>query len=148
MSESSIDKSINLGAMGEALNDKMDRDGLNADIKPAAGYGVDYVVEWKAPTESDPSWYRLYASGWIEQGGSFAAPGDSGSNPYTLTYPKAFINTAYYINMAYTNNSTHCTYYAINIRSKTVQSVVITTHCSGTWYAATLVWEAKGYLAT
>lgn len=69
MSESSIDKSINLGAISEALNDKMDRDSLNADINPAAGYGVDYVIEWKVPTESDPTWYRKYVSGWVEQGG-------------------------------------------------------------------------------
>lgn len=69
MSESSIEESINLGAMGEALNDKMDRDGLNAEINPSLGYGVDYVVEWKVPTDTDPTWYRKYASGWIEQGG-------------------------------------------------------------------------------
>ena len=30
---------------------------------------IDYVVESKLPTEEDPSWYRLYKSGWLEQGG-------------------------------------------------------------------------------
>lgn len=29
----------------------------------------DYVVESKYPTEDDPSWYRVYKSGWVEQGG-------------------------------------------------------------------------------
>lgn len=142
-----VDHSINYGAISEAINDKMDRDAQNAEISVTQTSGADLVVEWKAPTDSDPSWYRLYASGWLEQGGSFAAPGDSGSNPYTLNFPRAFINTTYYINMAYTDNSTHCAYYDINIRSKAVQSAVITTHCSGTWYAATLVWEAKGMTA-
>lgn len=30
---------------------------------------IDYVVESKFPTADDPSWYRVYKSGWIEQGG-------------------------------------------------------------------------------
>ena len=130
---------INIGNLSEMINDKMDRDLMNALVK------TDFVVESKAPDENDPTWYRVYKSGWLEQGGAFPAPGDSGSNPYTLNYPKAFNDTSYYINMAYTNNTTHCAYYDINIRSKTVQSSIITTHCSGTWYGATIVWEAKGF---
>lgn len=30
---------------------------------------IDYVVAWKTPSSSDPTWYRLYKSGWVEQGG-------------------------------------------------------------------------------
>ena len=30
----------------------------------------DYVVESKEATAEDPTWYRLYKSGWVEQGGS------------------------------------------------------------------------------
>lgn len=29
----------------------------------------DYVVESKIPTADDPTWYRVYKSGWVEQGG-------------------------------------------------------------------------------
>ena len=94
MSESSIDKSINLGAMGEALNDKMDRDGLNANINPAAGYGVDYVVNWKVPTESDPTWYRLYRSGWVEQGG-YVSANNVREISSSITLPKEMLNSNY-----------------------------------------------------
>lgn len=52
-----------VGALTEAQNDKMDTDGRNGTST------VDYVVEWKVPTSSDPTWYRLYKSGWVEQGG-------------------------------------------------------------------------------
>lgn len=30
----------------------------------------DYVVESKTPTADDTSWYRVYRSGWVEQGGT------------------------------------------------------------------------------
>lgn len=33
----------------------------------------DYVVESKTPTAEDPSWYRVYKSGWVEQGGLTSA---------------------------------------------------------------------------
>lgn len=48
---------------------------------------IDYVVESKVPTESDPSWYRKYKSGWIEQGGELAA---STSQVLVHTYLKPF----------------------------------------------------------
>lgn len=136
-----MSQDIDVNAFAENLNEKLDR-----DLKNSA-FNMDLVIAYKAPTQDDPTWYRQYKSGWLEQGGSFPAPGDSGSNPYTLNFPKAFVDTSYYINMAYTNNTTHCAYYDINIRSKTIRSAIITTHCSGTWYAATVVWEAKGYAA-
>lgn len=100
------DNAINYGALSEAINDKMDRDGLNADIKPAAGYGVDYVVEWKVPTESDPSWYRKYASGWVEQGGQFTKT----ANPTYCTLPITMANTSYYINTSFNSNNSASKY--------------------------------------
>jgi hypothetical protein len=48
---------------------------------------IDYVVESKVATESDPTWYRVYKSGWIEQGGE--------TNIGIITYPKAFNDTNY-----------------------------------------------------
>ena len=30
---------------------------------------IDYVVESKVATDEDPTWYRVYKSGWVEQGG-------------------------------------------------------------------------------
>lgn len=57
---------INIGAISEALNDKVDRDNRNVDT----GAKADAVIDYQAPTaENDYTWYRKYASGWVEQGG-------------------------------------------------------------------------------
>lgn len=147
MSESSIDKSINLGAVGEALNDKMDRDGLNADIKPAAGYDVDYVVEWKTLTASDPTWYRKYASGWVEQGGTLSNS-DGSATLHTITLPIPMQNTYYYASRSnyYTGNN-HDPYadYIVGIREKTTTTIKIWSDATG--HTTNTMWEVKGMAA-
>lgn len=65
----------------EALNDKMDRDGNNLN---QSAIDFDVVVEWQTPTAANNyTWYRKYASGWVEQGGTIPI----GSATATLTYP-------------------------------------------------------------
>lgn len=59
----SNDNGITIGQLTEALNNKFD---LPAGVPQDA---IDYVVEFKRPTTDDPTWYRKYKSGWIEQGG-------------------------------------------------------------------------------
>lgn len=56
---------INLGVFSELANNKADRDLRNVDLTK-----TDIVIEYQEPTEENNyTWYRLYASGWIEQGG-------------------------------------------------------------------------------
>lgn len=50
---------------------------------------IDYVVEYKNPTDSDPNWYRKWKSGKLEQGG--VVPATVGN----ITFPKPFANTNY-----------------------------------------------------
>ena len=49
----------------------------------------DYVVESKATTADDPTWYRKYKSGWLEQGGIYV----SSTNIETITFLKPFTHT-------------------------------------------------------
>ena len=56
---------------------------------------IDYVVDRKVPTESDPSWYRKYKSGWIEQGGQ--TPTVAGGATTTVTLLKPYKNAVYNI---------------------------------------------------
>lgn len=79
-----------LGAIKEALNEKMDRDLGNMGE-------MDYVVEWKAPTASDPTWYRKYKSGWVEQGGHWQPT--VFKTYVTITLPKEMANASYYVNI-------------------------------------------------
>lgn len=50
---------------------------------------IDYVVEYKNPTDSDPNWYRKWKSGKLEQGG--VVPATEGN----ITFLKPFANTNY-----------------------------------------------------
>ena len=57
---------INIGQISEALNNKTDRNMRNVDTVS----GGDSVVAFQIPTvDNGYTWYRLYASGWVEQGG-------------------------------------------------------------------------------
>ena len=52
---------------------------------------ADYVVEWQVPTDlNNYTWYRLYKSGWIEQGGIVDVAANS---QYNGTFIKPFNDT-------------------------------------------------------
>lgn len=53
---------------------------------------VDYIIEEKLQTDGSDSWYRLYKSGWVEQG---VGPVDMTSAVYTFTFPIPMKNTFY-----------------------------------------------------
>lgn len=77
---------INVNMIADQLSKKVDLpDNKGQD-------GIDYVVEWKNPTESDPTWYRVYKSGWVEQGGRvfYGTEGD-----FTINFPKEMADNLY-----------------------------------------------------
>lgn len=75
---------INVGAITEALNDKMDRDAHNVQSPSAV------VVEKMDPTtENNYSWYRKYSDGWVEQGGHLFNTSGSGTPTVSLLLPMA-----------------------------------------------------------
>lgn len=88
---------INTGAITEVLNNKVD---LVPNIPQDA---IDYVIDYYPKTEEERSqangnWYRIYKSGWIEQGGIF----DNGSYVKDLVgkeliFLKKFSNVNYQI---------------------------------------------------
>jgi hypothetical protein len=59
--------------------------------------GIDYVIDYKASTSEDPTWYRVYRSGWVEQGGRL--PGGSGSYTGTVLLQKEMADTLYNISI-------------------------------------------------
>ena len=60
----------------------------NTDLSNVSA-NIDYVVDYKNPTADDPSWYRVYKSGWVEQGG--VIPATEGN----ITFLKPFANINY-----------------------------------------------------
>lgn len=64
---------IDFGQLSEALNDKSDRNLRNVDTTVKA----DAVIDYQEPTaQNGYTWYRKYASGWVEQGQSRVAAAD------------------------------------------------------------------------
>lgn len=54
---------ITIGQLAETINNKMDRDGLNANTSWI------FVVSKQDPTpENGYTWYRKYSDGWVECG--------------------------------------------------------------------------------
>ena len=78
---------INIGAISEALNNKVD---LPTPSTPQDA--VDYVVEKQDPTSANGyTWYRKYKSGWVEQGGVLSQTGGVKS----VSFPVEMADTNY-----------------------------------------------------
>lgn len=92
-----------LGEVLEFLNQKADLDMQNIVIPE----NYDYVIESKLPTEEDPSWYRLYKSGWIEQGGKI--PHQDSSSDVSVVLYKEMLDTNY--------NFSGCVVYSSNAQT-------------------------------
>lgn len=137
-----------VGQLLEAINNKADLDGSNLDntsfetfinsLVDAKLGNIDYVIESKLPTDEDPTWYRLYKSGWVEQGGVTGTEFDtsaSGSNQ-TITLMKPFVNTNYTVSltMSTTNNNVDAAA-QLKMIAKTTTSFMTLYSCSKNWIA-------------
>lgn len=76
------------GIKAETINNKADRNLNNVNNN------IDFVIDSQEPTaENNYTWYRLYKSGWVEQGGEY-----QGSVLMTITLPIQMKNDKYYSN--------------------------------------------------
>lgn len=107
---------------------------------------IDYVVEWQTPTaENNYTWYRKYASGWIEQGGLVI-----GGAPQTVNMAITMQNTNYscIISSEFTSSSNDgaCTF-GIMSGSKTTTSFVIAHNAYLDWKPYGCEWVVRGMTA-
>lgn len=93
----SNDNGITIGQLTEALNNKFD---LPAGVPQDA---IDYVVEFKRPTAEDPTWYRKYKSGWLEQGGMAVYVQN---NWVTINFLIPFLDTKYTVSVTQAQETT------------------------------------------
>lgn len=98
---------------------------------------IDYVIETGV---SNNNWYRIYKSGWVEQGG-VTATGSSGTTERTVTLPVELKTANYFVQLTQTGyyNST----YAMQVKNLTVTNFKVYTHNGGVQSTAAM-WEAKG----
>ena len=126
---------INTGMILEALNDKVDRDCRNVDTNS----GADIVIEWQAPTaENDYTWYRLYKSGWVEQGGYT----DTTNAEFSVTLPKEMLNINYTIQVSARADR------LVVINSNVSLSTTVIEGWIGDSQNGRVYWEVKGMAAT
>lgn len=94
---------IDIGQISEALNNKTDRNMRNVDTAAKA----DSVIDYQVPTaENGYTWYRKYASGWVEQGG------DIPLNTTSVIFPVEMADSNYICSIIFrsTTNSTNVTF--------------------------------------
>ena len=99
---------IDVGAITEALNNKTDTDGENIASTFPQGIlqagGVDTVVDFQSPSSANGyTWYRKYASGWVEQGG-FITGWNARDNVGLITLPVTMADTNYCVLTTGTSN--------------------------------------------
>ncbi len=99
---------------------------------------ADYVVESYTDPETG-NWYRVYKSGWVEQGGFLSALGSL----QTITFIKPFNSTSYYFNRCNAYNSTASSgFQDEGYVNKTSTSIQVYTQ--GTKYITNTNWYACG----
>lgn len=122
------------GVTTEVLNDKADLDFSNTTM-------IDYVVEKQEPTSSNNNtWYRKYASGWVEQGGLYTNPSATSSG-YTQNLPIAMSDTNYHVMVSIFTSTPSTNYYAPKSSGRTTTSFVITPNESQ------VMWQVSGVAA-
>ena len=94
-----------------------------------------------ASLKTDTVWYNYYSDGWLEQGGEVL------KGVTTITYPKVFSNTKYYINR--TSYGVNTSADGFNAYAGVGSSKTDTRTVSGvTWnsgdYTVGHIWQAKG----
>lgn len=121
---------IDVGEITDALNSKVD---LPTNKTQA---DVDYVVE---SYQNGTSWYRVYKSGWCEQGGSEEFTNYS----TTVSLLKTYADTNYtLITAPYGWTNTPSEAIAGGVKSTNQFTIVSTTSL-----AMTAAWRTEGYLA-
>lgn len=106
------------------------------------------VIESQAPTAGNSyTWYRKYADGWVEQGGTT----DGTSNPTAITLPVEMMDTNYGITLgANSYSSSNYDPCIANIRRGTVTTTgfsIQTKNHQGDAYNNVVHWEVKGMVA-
>lgn len=130
---------INIGNFSDTLSRKADCDLRNIDTTKC-----DMVIEYQEPDpENEYKWYRLYASGWVEQGGTITTDNDAA---FIQTLPIQMANTNYYVFIS-RNTTSDYPEADMNGRWNPVYNLTTTTFTTwGKWGNKTgiVYWKACG----
>lgn len=127
------------GATGELTMDTDTKQLRVHDGVKTGGYAIDTLVAFQVPNAGNNyTWYRKYASGWVEQGGY-------GTKEQTITLPVEMANANYGVLAGLCITGSNNISYSVNTDSKTTTSFRIRSESSVSTNEA--YWEAKGMAA-
>ena len=138
---------ITPGQILEALNNKADRDLMNVAT------GADVVIDYQIPNANNNyTWYRKYASGWVEQGGittiSFNANSDSTAQP---ALPIRMSDTNYFTEVTGSIDVPNLVWVICHSAPNSTTNCVIYGHSLGgntTGTTRNIYWRVEGMAAT
>lgn len=129
---------INVGKVFEEVNNKIDKN-------------THEVVQFQVPSaENNYTWYRLYADGWVEQGGYATLPAQAASTTATASsnLPVTMSDTNYsttWIQVYDGGGSHELTQVYVN---RTITSIGITFYSLAATNGGNIIgWEVKGMAA-
>ena len=113
---------INIGAITESLNYKSD-----LDLGNTSPQIVDYIVEQQLPTaDNNYTWYDLYKSGKVRQGG-FSSTNQA---PMTVTLPVTMASKEYEIIISNAQGTGIMTTRSGGVRNSTTTSFTVSSTTS------------------
>lgn len=132
-----------IGAEGEITMDTTTKGLRVHDGQTAGGFKIDTVVAFQAPSAANNyTWYRKYASGWVEQGGLIAAGTTGWKTAMNIELPVEMANDKYNVSWmaGYSDYVDHSTV----VTARTTTYFTISRYVS---YQSEACWEVKGMAA-
>lgn len=132
------------GITSEELANKVDNNLENTIYSK-----LDFVIDYKAPTSADPTWYRLYKSGWVEQGGITTYMSWTGNGAdTTITLPIPMTDTNYERTATMLDSTTNWNTPGCAIRSISTTTIRVSIATLGNNQGnSRCSWEVKGFSA-
>lgn len=133
------------GADGEVTVDTTNHSLRVHNGSTQGGYLVDTVVAFQRPSiDNNYTWYRKYASGWVEQGG--VTDGGTYNSPATITMPITMNDTNYCLVLGVNGQNQYSTTCAW--KNKTTTTFQIENGYNGSNAAARITnWQVSGMAA-
>lgn len=131
---------INVGALSEAINDKMDRDAHNVESPSAV------VVE--TYDDGNGNGYRIWSDNYCEQYGTINLSTVTDASNYTETYLKPFTDNNYTLTWCFGSTRATASYDKENYpNSKTSTGFTMWARSTSATAGVFVGWKAEGYIS-
>ena len=133
---------ITIGQLTETINNKMDRDGSNANTSWI------FVVSKQDPTsENGYTWYRKYSDGWVEQGGTGTSH-QYNVTSQNVTFPVVMKDTQYQVLLAAGESTQQSWDFGVRVGIRYTNGLDVRGGTnSNSAYNGPFFWEVKGIAA-